>query len=137
MIRSLPLILIFAMPLAAQSQSLGPPVDGLAKPRAESAQHWTEQLAAGDFRDRWYAAYMLGTLGPDAAAAVPTLHKVLEKKAEHEYVRGMAAWASVASVRLPSPRFRCWPIRCTRAGTWPSAARRWNRWAISARRQSR
>ena len=93
MIRSLPLILIFAMPLAAQSQSLGPPVDGLAKPRAESAQHWTEQLAAADFRDRWYAAYMLGTLGPDAAAAVPTLHKVLEKKAEHEYVRGMAAWA--------------------------------------------
>ena len=28
-----------------------------------------------------------------AAPALPALHKVLEKKGEHEYVRGMAAWA--------------------------------------------
>jgi HEAT repeat protein len=92
-IRSLLLILTFAMPFAAQAQSPDSKTNVAANPPAESAQHWTEQLAAADFRDRWYAAYMLGTLGPDAAAAVPTLHKVLEKKAEHEYVRGMAAWA--------------------------------------------
>jgi HEAT repeat protein len=60
---------------------------------AESTYHWTDQLAAADFRDRWHAAYMLGTLGPDAAPAVPALHKILEKKSEHEYVRGMSAWA--------------------------------------------
>ena len=52
-----------------------------------------KQLAGADFRDRWHAGYMLGTLGPAAAPALPMLHKVLEKKSEHEYVRGMAAWA--------------------------------------------
>ncbi len=70
-----------------------------------SAQ-WTAQLAAQDFRIRWHAAYMLGELGPKAAEAVPALHKILEKKAEQEYVRGMAAWAlgrigPAAEVEIP------------------------------------
>jgi HEAT repeat protein len=77
-----------------RAQSLSLPDSGAAAKEAKlSVAHWTEQLAATDFRDRWYAGYMLGTLGPAAASAVPMLHKVLEKKSEHEYVRGMAAWA--------------------------------------------
>jgi HEAT repeat protein len=77
----------------ARAQSLGSSTDNASKPSAESAQHWIDQLSAADFRDRWYAAYMLGTLGGHAVSAVPALHKVLERKSEHEYVRGMAAWA--------------------------------------------
>ena len=93
MIRSLLLILALAIPLAAHGKSPGLSDDAASKHPTESLQHWSEQLAAADFRDRWYAAYMLGTLGLDAAEAVPALHNVLEKKSEHEYVRGMAAWA--------------------------------------------
>lgn len=96
MIRSLLLILAFAIPLAARGQSTASADAATMKPAADSVQHWIDQLAAADFRDRWYAAYMLGTLGPDAAEAVPALHKLLEKKSEHEYVRGMAAWCLVA-----------------------------------------
>jgi HEAT repeat protein len=87
------LIFIITLALAAEGQSGNSPSGGTVKFAAESAQHWTEQLTAADFRDRWHAAYMLGTLGADSAAAVPQLHKILEKKSEHEYVRGMAAWA--------------------------------------------
>ena len=93
------LLLLALAPLAAY--------DGVAKPSIAEVQHSTDQLAAADFRDRWYAAYTLGTFGPDAAPAVPTLHKVLEKKSEHEYVRGMAAWRSGASDLPLSLRFRC------------------------------
>ncbi len=86
-------ILLLVIPLVAQANAPSSSDARAAHPAATSAQHWTDQLAAADFRDRWYAAYMLGALGPDAASAVPALHKVLEKKVEHEYVRGMAAWA--------------------------------------------
>jgi HEAT repeat protein len=90
------LSLLLAIPLAACAESPSLAEDRPAIPPRQSVQHWTEQLSAADFRDRWYAAYALGTLGPEAAPAVPALRNVLElhgDKADHEYVRGMAAWA--------------------------------------------
>jgi HEAT repeat protein len=87
------IVLLLLLPLAARADSPALPDGAPAKPPAKSVEHWIEQLSSDDFRDRWYAGYVLGTLGPEAAPAVPTLHKVLEKKSEHEYVRGMAAWA--------------------------------------------
>lgn len=87
------LVLLFAARPAAPAQT-SPSLDGAAAgTQPQSVEHWTDQLAAFDFRDRWYAGYMLGTLGPSAAPALPALHNVLQKKSEHEYVRGMAAWA--------------------------------------------
>jgi HEAT repeat protein len=56
-------------------------------------EHWTRQLAEEDVRARWYAAYALGQIGPEARAAVEPLMKILENPREHEYVRGNAAWA--------------------------------------------
>ncbi len=73
----------------------------------QSVEHWMKQLAGADFRDRWHAGYMLGTLGPAAAPALSMLHKVLEKKSEHEYVRGMAAWAIGRIGPAPRARSRC------------------------------
>ena len=47
-----------------------------------------------EFRQQWHAAYVLGTLGPKAAPAVPALHAVLDvKSGKNEYARSMAAWA--------------------------------------------
>ena len=59
--------------------------------------HWVEQLKSAEFREQWHAAYVLGTLGPPAAPAVPALHAVLDVNAKNEYnneySRSMAAWA--------------------------------------------
>ena len=86
---------------------MSPLEGGAARPPTQSVEHWTKQLAAADFRDRWYAGYMLGTLGPAAAPALPALHKVLQKKSEHEYVRGMAVWRRDGSALPPGPKSRC------------------------------
>ena len=61
--------------------------------RGKSARQWADELAAPDLRARWDAAYALGRIGPGASAAIPALERVLEDRAEHEYVRGSAAWA--------------------------------------------
>ncbi len=82
----------------------GQPAAGAARPAAATAQpaatwegktvrQWADQLTDPDLRIRWYAGYVLGQLGPRAGAAVDALAKVLEKRSEHEYVRGNAAWA--------------------------------------------
>ena len=61
---------------------------------AESIQHWIDELNSAEFRQQWQAAYALGTLGPQAAPAVPALHTVLDvKSGKNEYARSMAAWA--------------------------------------------
>ena len=54
---------------------------------------WGRQLSDADIRVRWYAAYVLGQLGPRAAEAVPALEKALANTGEQEYVRGTEAWA--------------------------------------------
>lgn len=59
----------------------------------KTATQWTAQLRDKDVAARWYAAHALGELGPNAAAAVPVLEKVLDNRGENEYVRGNAAWA--------------------------------------------
>jgi HEAT repeat protein len=77
--------------------------DEAARPGAASATwegktvaQWADALADEDVRVRWYAAYALGQLGPQAVAAVPALMtrlKLREDQPEQEYVRGGAAWA--------------------------------------------
>ena len=64
-----------------------------AGPGDKSVQQWAEQLNSAEFREQWYAAYVLGTLGPQAALAAPALHAVLDVKSNNEYSRSMAAWA--------------------------------------------
>ena len=68
----------------------------------KTVRQWAEQLDAPDAAARYYAAYVLGQLGPKAAEAVEPLKKVLEKRSvprsvpgweDWEYVRGTAAWA--------------------------------------------
>lgn len=54
---------------------------------------WIADLSSDDLRQRWYAAYELGQVGPEAAEAVGPLMTVLENLGGHEHVRGMAAWA--------------------------------------------
>jgi HEAT repeat protein len=67
-------------------------------PEARSVGQWIAQLKSTEFREQWYAAYCLGTLGPKAAAATPALHSVLvdvnaRNEYNNEYSRSMAAWA--------------------------------------------
>jgi HEAT repeat protein len=89
--------LLFALLFLTAAIAIAAPTGNVstdpARLQGKSVQQWTEQLKASKFRDQWHAAYVLGTLGPEAAPALPELHKILEKKSEHEYVRGMAAWA--------------------------------------------
>jgi HEAT repeat protein len=58
-----------------------------------SARQWAQQLIGDDLRTRWYAAYALGEMGPDAAMAVDALTKILANPSEYEYLRGGSAWA--------------------------------------------
>ncbi len=60
--------------------------------QGKTVQTWTAELADEDIRVRWYAAYALGQIGPEAAAAVEPLADVLRDD-PHEYVRDGAAWA--------------------------------------------
>jgi HEAT repeat protein len=81
--------------LLSISAALGQPPD---RTGGQSLQQWIEQLKSAEFREQWYAAYFLGTLGPKAAPAVPALHSVLVDVNAHneynnEYSRSMAAWA--------------------------------------------
>jgi len=68
-------------------------------PESKAVQHWIDQLKSAEFREQWHAAYILGTLGPKAAPAVPALHAVLadvndrNEYKNNEYARSMAAWA--------------------------------------------
>ncbi|MGO9115893.1 MAG: HEAT repeat domain-containing protein [Thermoguttaceae bacterium] len=62
--------------------------------QGRTVQYWADQLKSEEFREQWHAAYVLGTLGPQAAPAVPALHAVLDVNAgKNEYTRSMAAWA--------------------------------------------
>ena len=84
----------FGFPISDFGFCLEPP----AGPEGKAVQHWVEQLKSTEFREQWHAAYILGTLGPEAAAAVPALHSVLVDLNSHneynnEYSRSMAAWA--------------------------------------------
>ena len=64
------------------------------RPEGKVVQHWADELNSKEFRQQWHAAYILGTLGPKAAPAVPALHAVLDvKSGKNEYARSMAAWA--------------------------------------------
>ena len=87
-----------------------PPTTATAQPPAgpedKTVAHWAAQLNSEEFRQQWHAAYVLGTLGPRAAAAVPALHAVLNvNSGKNEYARSMAAWALGASDG--PPRRRC------------------------------
>jgi HEAT repeat protein len=75
-------------------------ITGYELPRwqGKTAAEWANELEStppteANIPVRWFATYALGQLGPDAASALGTLHKTLEKKSEHEYIRGTAAWA--------------------------------------------
>jgi HEAT repeat protein len=68
----------------------------------KTVRQWAEQLEAADAGANYYAAYVLGQLGPQAADAVEPLKKMLQKRSvaksvpgyeDWEYVRGTAAWA--------------------------------------------
>ena len=61
--------------------------------QGKTLPQWVEQLSGETDRVRWYAAYALGQIGPDAAVAVDPLCKLLADRAQYEYVRGAAAWA--------------------------------------------
>ena len=61
--------------------------------QGKTVGQWVADLEARDVPTRWYAAYALGRIGPQAAGAVDSLCTVLENKGEDEYVRGGAAWA--------------------------------------------
>jgi HEAT repeat protein len=61
--------------------------------RGATAAQLASQLTDPDIRVRYYAAYALGQLGPQAATAVGPLQKALANRAEQEYVRGTLAWA--------------------------------------------
>ena len=67
--------------------------DGLAIYRGKTANQWARQLGDQDVAARWYAAYALGQLGPQAAPWVDALAKTLGNRGENEYVRGSAARA--------------------------------------------
>jgi HEAT repeat protein len=78
---------LLVLPLSAAAQ---PP----ARPDERAVQPWIDQLNSAEFRQQWHAAYVLGTLGPQAAAAVPALHATLDVNSRrNEYARSMAAWA--------------------------------------------
>jgi HEAT repeat protein len=68
----------------------------------KTVPQWAAELEAPDARINYYAAYVLGQLGPKAADAVEPLKKMLAKHfvpqsvpgaEDWEYVRGTAAWA--------------------------------------------
>ncbi len=94
------LALIFLLLLPAATRSARclaqPPGTGVpgALPEGKTVQDWARQLKSEEFREQWHAAYVLGTLGPQAAPAVPALHSVLDvNSGKNEYTRSMAAWA--------------------------------------------
>jgi len=72
--------------------SAGEPLAG-AGYRGKTVSQWAGDLGEKDLGVRWYATYALGRIGPDAAAAIPALERILGNLDEHEYVRGGAAWA--------------------------------------------
>jgi HEAT repeat protein len=86
MVRSL-LFLLF-VPLSAAA------APAPAAPEGKTVPQWAEELNSDEFRQQWHAAYVLGTLGPQAAPAAPALHAVLDvNSGKNEYARSMAAWA--------------------------------------------
>ena len=86
-VKSLVCLLLLSPLLTAAEQ---PPAGAESK----VVQRWCEELKSKEFRQQWHAAYVLGTLGPQAAEAVPALHAVLDvKSGANEYARSMAAWA--------------------------------------------
>ncbi len=86
-----------------------------AGPEGKSVKHWADQLKSTEFREQWYAAYVLGTLGPQAAPAASALHAVLEVKSNNEYSRSMAAWAlgRIGPAAEPEIRFLTETMRTT------------------------
>ena len=83
---------------------------------SKAVEHWCEELKSKEFRQQWHAAYVLGTLGPQAAEAVPALHAVLEvKPGSYEYTRCMAAWAlgRIGSAAEPEIPFLIETMRAT------------------------
>ncbi len=72
-------------PLVLFAQSPNPP--------ETTVPQRVRQLEAEPVAVRWYAAYALGRMGPEAGDAVGPLIAVLEQHSQHEHVRGTAAWA--------------------------------------------
>ena len=84
------LILLLSLSTATAQPPLGP--------EGKTVEQWADQLTSTEFRQQWHAAYVLGTLGPKAAMAVPALHAVLvevnsRNEYNNEYVRSVAVWA--------------------------------------------
>jgi len=104
---------------------------GAAQParyRARTVGEWIEQLDSPDVQSRWYAAYALGQLGPQAAEAVEPLMRILENKREHEYVRGSAAWA-LGEIGLPAAE-RAVPLLIDTLSSRHVSVRRYAPWAL-------
>jgi HEAT repeat protein len=79
------IVLLLLAPAAAQSSSEG---------AGKTVEQWADELHSKEFRQQWHSAYVLGTLGPQAATAVPALHSLLDvRSGANEYARSMAAWA--------------------------------------------
>jgi HEAT repeat protein len=85
--------LVLAIPAPAQAPVVW---------EGKTVRQWAAQLDAADAGANYYAAYVLGQLGPKAADAVEPLKKMLAKRSvaksvpgyeDWEYVRGTAAWA--------------------------------------------
>lgn len=59
----------------------------------DNVPRWIAELERHDLTRRWQAVYALGQAGPAAADAVEPLVAIFENRGEHEYVRGVTAWA--------------------------------------------
>jgi len=100
MVKAMLFALVLCLPLSTADGQRAIPDD-------KTVAQWADQLNSKEFRQQWYAAYDLGTLGPQAAQAVPALHALLDvKSGANEYARSMAAWAlgrigSAAAGQIP------------------------------------
>lgn len=67
--------------------------------KGKDAAYWIERLNKKEAEEnkqnqtRWYAAYALGEIGPEASGAVDALGERLLDPAEYEYTRAACAWA--------------------------------------------
>ena len=127
------LALILLLPLSTATAQ--PP----AGPEGKTVEQWAEQLNSEEFRQQWHAAYVLGTLGPQAAPAVPALHAVLDVKSGKQRIRPEHGRLGPGTHR---PRRRAGDPFLDRNDAHdealsPCAAAPRRPWAISVRRQNR
>jgi len=94
------LVLLAFSPLAWAAH----PSNELRDSVAIRTERLLDDLASDDVRNRWYAAYRLGQIGPEAKSpsVVGALTRILENRTDHEYVRDMAAW-SLGRIQASTP----------------------------------